>query len=138
MNITWKAEYCTGIELIDTQHQHLVFLLNNYFADQPRLDISSATSWQMLQEFNGYADDHFATEERFAHQAGIEQSGVWILHKGSHDYYINRLREFRQELETESPRAVEKLMAFLSYWWVAHITGEDQELANLLTSYLVT
>lgn len=136
MNIVWKAEYCTGIEVIDTQHQHLVLLLNNYFADQPQQEVSPSVAWEMLKEFNGYADDHFATEEHLAQQTHIDETGLWIIHKGSHDYYIKRLKEFQQDLEQHTPRAVDKLMAFLSYWWVTHISGEDQELAKALKDAL--
>ena len=72
--ITWKDEYCVGVEKIDQQHQHL-FELVNKLIQRPVLDDDTKLVSEILYEMFNYAKVHFSTEETF------------MLTNDYHEYY---------------------------------------------------
>ncbi len=130
MHIEWKADYNTGVVIVDTQHQQLVALLNQHFDKESSVDLYEM--FQMLGDFNAYAMRHFDTESHLIQEAGLTESSLWLLHSGEHDYYRQRIDEFRLLAQGQPDTTASRLMSFLRYWWLDHIQVNDKKLMQSL------
>lgn len=130
MYIRWKDEYCVGVSRIDEQHFRLVELLNELYR-KIGPETTPADAWDLLREFNAYADTHFDAEERIARDSNVDVTAQ-AAHKLEHQNYRDRMDTFRRAFEQNDKRAPVQLMAFLSNWWLSHILIRDMELGRLI------
>jgi hemerythrin len=132
--IHWSELHSVGDGLLDTEHHHLVDLINEFY------DIVSAASTsgrlepalRSIEEILSYTDYHFNDEERLL--------GPWAYpdieaHRAQH----HRLRTKTWELHNQflrSPTRGEALgiLAFLRGWWTSHINHTDTAYAAYLAA----
>lgn len=129
--IVWKSDYNLGVPEIDAQHQQLVMVINQLQVLLRKPHITCHDVFEMLSEFEKYAEYHFETEKRWAKRLGV-QTDDWLLHQKQHDTYSVRMQEFRATLRDDTPAVLVKLAAFLGTWWLSHILVEDRELGRLM------
>ncbi len=129
----WNANFNTGIQKIDEQHEKLVRLLNelaSYVAfsnEIPKLDI-------IFDELANYAIYHFQEEEHIWHEY-LPNDPAELEHKKIHESFAETITLTRAKINT-SPKEiiVEELLSFLTRWLATHILENDRYLAGLVLS----
>ncbi|MBK7665663.1 MAG: hemerythrin domain-containing protein [Sterolibacteriaceae bacterium] len=105
----WSAKYETGIEIVDTQHHGLVDLINR-IGTVHREAAPVSVLEQVLDELAAYARDHFATEHRLMHEAGLDQAYV-SDHVATHGSFVKQLGLMRGFLQEFAAGAVARPVA---------------------------
>ncbi|MCS7279381.1 MAG: bacteriohemerythrin [Thermodesulfobacteriaceae bacterium] len=132
--ITWDESFEIGIEEIDKQHKHLVFLLNNLyqtlFQNELLWDMEENLS-KILQELIKYAEYHFISEENLMENLNFPELEC---HKNIHEYFRKRVQEFLSEFEREiNFRELGlSIFKFMKVWVVNHILNDDKKIALFL------
>lgn len=127
----WNDNFATGIELIDTQHQRLVELLNilvshlAFQSDAPALG-------RIIDELKAYTAEHFTAEEAIWDK--YFQNDAWQQwHKNAHDDFIGKVVEFTTQ-KTDKPydQVIEEIVGFLTHWLALHIIESDKRMAKVV------
>lgn len=126
--INWNSALALGHSTIDSQHQHLVDLLNQlYDAIQDREGVTILRT--VLKELEHYTEYHFSTEDELMRETRHEFAED---HRQEHLEMILRLRDFRNDLES-SFASPQLLLEFLQHWLITHIAGADRLLVSALS-----
>lgn len=124
MQIHWSGKYAVNHEIIDTQHKHLLEIINKIslsIIEGESTDIIE----QILNEMSEYAIDHFSTEEallKCINQEALED------HKSLHDDFKKEIiKETNAYLINPSEAIAVSIHRFLRTWWINHILEEDMK-----------
>jgi len=123
----WEERFNIGIEQIDSQHQHLLGLINGLSAQLLKGGMSAESRQSYLQQVVDYSHYHFADEERFMEAAGLDAEFI-RLHKLSHQQFGRQIEYFMPELANDPDAAMGLLLKFLFNWLIFHILGSDQAI----------
>ncbi len=121
--------FYTGIESIDTQHRHLVDLVNqldSYLVENKAFD--EAAQQALFKQLADYTRKHFSDEERLMHEAGVDAGHVDVHRKRHFEFVEQVLAMWRDR--ASMPHQDQMLHGFLVSWLTYHILGEDQEMAR--------
>lgn len=128
--LAWNTYFETGLVEVDRQHRYLVDLVNQVAPVLTQAGESiPANVGDLFGHLLGYADEHFATEERLMQQHGIDSRHV-DHHKVSHQNFIATVKDMAQAYVTGQDLSGRYLLAFTANWVVFHILGEDQAMAR--------
>lgn len=119
MTILWTPDLCTGIDVIDNQHQRIVDYINQLgdaIQQKNRISVGS-----ILDELVDYTVSHFAFEESLQEEAGYKFS---IPHKAVHEMFIKRVAKY-QEKHDAGEDIAPQLHSMLSTWLIHHIKRDD-------------
>lgn len=127
----WNSNFESGIEIIDTQHQQLVKLLNilvshlAFQSEAPEIN-------KVFDELKAYTAYHFATEEKIWNQ--YFNNDPWEeWHKKAHEDFIAKVLEIKQKDNAEDEDAViEEIVSFLTHWLAMHIIESDKRMAKVV------
>lgn len=123
--MNWSVNYYTGLPEVDRQHESLFGLVNQLYEVRgergPVLD-------QAFADLRDYIREHFALEERFMEEAGLETGSV-ARHKAAHANFSVRIEELWALHVAGSEEAGEELLGFLIAWLREHILHTDQAMA---------
>ena len=125
--ILWSEKYNTGIKEIDEQHKKLVALLNflyESFVDRTSNDAIK----KIIDELRNYTEYHFSVEEKYFEDFHYTES---TEHIKEHQYFVNQIKEFEQDLKLGKISLSYKLMNFLRSWLIEHINGTDRKYISL-------
>jgi len=125
--ISWKDSLNVGIVEIDEQHKKLVGLINKLFEAMAN-GKSSEIMQSVLSELSNYVLTHFATEEKLMKQLGYED---YEYHKQEHNYFIEKLNEFKIKFSSGKASISLELLNFLKDWLLKHIIGTDRKYIPL-------
>lgn len=126
MTIQWRPAMEVGNQIIDTDHQRLVELINGV-----ELTIAgggdAAALNQVLDELVLYTAQHFGREEQILR--GLRY-GRYVQHREAHRALRARLAEIRHDLEAAQasgmPEAqLARLIELLRAWLLDHVLKED-------------
>lgn len=126
--ITWKDEYCTGIPVVDEQHQYLVdianqtydLLTNNLILDKYDRIIN------ILQKLQDYTVYHFKTEEEFMQSVGYKKI---LSHKVAHSDFLNALEKVdTSRIDVDHDAYLHEILEFVCDWLINHIIKEDKQI----------
>jgi hemerythrin len=121
--ITWSDElYSIKVEHIDTQHRHLVSLVNRMHEAVVNGLERSALS-QVLEELIDYTVYHFRSEEElFAthHYPQLE------IHKQQHNALTEQVLKLQAEFEEGSATISYEVLDFLHDWLTHHMASSDR------------
>jgi len=124
--LVWKDEYAIGIDLIDTQHQHLFEIGNDAYKllkDDFCTDKYDGII-QIINDLREYTKFHFKTEE--AYMLKIKYS-KYFSQKVEHDDFIQKIYEINLDQIDEDPKKhIEDILAFLFDWILDHILQKDK------------
>ena len=120
----WNSCFETGVATVDTQHRHLVDLINRVSGLLIAGGETSAEVPQMLAELQDYARFHFATEEELMAASGIDRRH-FELHCQHHRQFVAQVEQMWATRAAQE-RPLEILEGFLSSWLSFHILGVDQ------------
>ncbi len=121
-HITWKKDYDTGVEEIDSQHQYFSMLINRLMEELVKSKDDSYKS-RLLEELARYASFHFLSEENImmnSNYPGLEE------HKKLHRELINSLNDKINYLSI-SKMPHEELVSFLIEWFISHTLVVDKK-----------
>jgi len=122
--VEWKEEFKIGIEEVDFEHQELIELINESFAEVQRTNSSFAVM-DFLGEIFEQISAHFALEEKV--MKSLRYDG-YEEHKRDHERLLDTIRDimddylFVQEID-------EKVFGQqLRDWFVNHFSTHDAQL----------
>lgn len=124
----WNPLFDTGIEMVDGQHRQLVALINrlgNALISGQADAMDGAATFQQLA---GYAQQHFADEERLMEAAAIDPVHS-EHHRAQHRDFIVQVSALWQR-HTASGESAQALHRYLCAWLTFHILEEDQLMAR--------
>lgn len=124
MYIEWKADYATGLEIVDAQHRSLIRIINELYSDigEGRGDV---VLQRVFGELRRYAEHHFGTEERLLKRHGLP-AGHSAAHLAEHDDYCRRVAQLRFRYDEGERLVPVQVLAFVSEWWLRHIATSDR------------
>lgn len=127
MKIEWKDAYMLHIKEIDCQHKQLIDMsgrLLKMAMNMSSTEISDEVQ-KLMNDLNDYTEYHFNFEEKLMDQycfSGVEE------HKEIHVGFINRLKIFENQIQTNMDRdLLIKMLEFLTGWIAAHFMVEDKK-----------
>ncbi|CAB1368844.1 bacteriohemerythrin [Denitratisoma oestradiolicum] len=139
MTILWRDGLSVGNDWIDSDHQHLIALINTtqqaLTSDLPMADLQ-----KVIDELRDYTHAHFAMEERMMITLSYAK---YDLHKHAHLELIEQLAQATKPIQeidqTQCPTTArlpdgvrENLIALLRHWLLDHIVKEDMQYRPLL------
>jgi hemerythrin len=135
MTILWRPAMAIGDEMVDTDHQHLVDLINSVELTL-RASEGGASMTDALEALSRYAKEHFDREETLMRVIGY---GRLAEHRDAHHKLRGRLQEIRRHIEVAKatvapPHEVQKLVELLRSWLLDHVMKEDMLLKAALAS----
>lgn len=124
MSLEWNDSYKVGHDEIDTQHQRLLCLVNDFLAAKNKVGLTVCA----MALFK-YTYEHLAYEESLMNKWQYPETAD---HLAQHNHLISLLDDVVQSLPRDTFR-IDDLKAFLSDWLLIHIMTSDQQLAVYLT-----
>ena len=125
----WNRRFETGIESVDSQHRHLVDIVNQ-LGELLTVggDLVAQKLHEMFHELAQYAHRHFADEERLMAECGVDDrhQQAHALHHRQFVEQVVGLWNSRSSLA----HPAETVHGFLAAWLTVHILGEDQVMAR--------
>ena len=127
----WNQNFVTGLGDVDTQHQHLVELINGLGDMLGENVFSGADLEALLGELADYAGYHFSEEEACMTRAGIDPRHL-EPHRAAHAGFLEEVRILQRGLREDDARSAKRLLDYLTHWLAFHILGQDQDMAAQL------
>jgi len=131
MNINFDNSLVTGNKEIDEQHKEWISRINK-FLQAIEKGTGKVEAIRMLDYMEGYAEFHFAAEEKLQEEA--EYPGI-NEHKKKHEEFrqaVKELYEMLQEEEGPSEAFVEAIRKNVVEWLSHHIKAFDCSVASYL------
>ena len=126
--LTFSEKYCTGIDIIDKEHQRLFEIL----ADLQDLNHKEFLSDKydaivdVVEELKDYTVKHFQDEERY--MESIQYEGL-AVQKNVHQSFIDKMDALDlNELDENQQAYIDVLIDFLANWLINHIMKMDQKI----------
>ena len=124
---TWSNLFETGLDVVDSQHQRLVALVNQlgdnaHSGDPVRID-------QALADLADYTVYHFRCEEGIMTAEGVSAHHA-DRHRETHQRFVAQVMEWINRRKAGEDIHLQTLIAFLADWLVFHILGDDQSLGR--------
>ncbi|MET0071281.1 MAG: bacteriohemerythrin [Candidatus Thiodiazotropha sp.] len=130
--LTWRDDWCLGIEGIDNQHLRLVELVNQIAglleADNPDSD-GEATPMQLIQQLQVETRLHFRSEEAFMRECGYPE---YVSHHREHAMLLAELKELIREIEEGKRKIDIDTLTSLKHWLINHVIDSDLDIARHL------
>lgn len=131
MGLEWRPQLSVGNDVIDTDHKHLIGIINRVEDSLAAKDFEGLNN--ALVSLSRYSRTHFAAEETIARAVGYAH--VSRLHE-SHLALLEKLDQMRQDLVQEwSPAMVDSFTGLLRDWLVNHVIKEDLLMKPFLTKW---
>jgi hemerythrin len=129
-SFVWDEHFVTGLEAVDTQHHHLVDVINQFgeLLTQPE-SIPFDKVETVFGELAAYAQYHFAEEEMLMDEQDVDQRHV-DHHKHEHENFFQEVAQLHAAISPQRPEKAKSLLNFLIYWLAYHILGSDQCMAK--------
>jgi diguanylate cyclase (GGDEF)-like protein/hemerythrin-like metal-binding protein len=122
--LSWSFTFSTGVAEIDSQHKHLIMLINRLHSGSMQARKLRSVAADMID----YANHHFGYEESQMVKYGAPGTAEHIL---EHDGFRRMAAEFRQHMDTAaSPSEARKMAMYLGEWLVNHILRVDKLLGQ--------
>lgn len=126
--VSWRDDYRVGVPLIDTEHQYLIGLINE-FHDKHASRVTRPLAMSVLNKLVSYAEQHFQHEEALMDEIGFPR----LAHQQElHEQLYSSIFVLNEELSQEHAIADGKTMRFLRHWLLDHILDEDMAIGNFL------
>ncbi|MBI5007256.1 MAG: bacteriohemerythrin [Nitrosomonadales bacterium] len=128
---TWDSKFNTGVEVVDTQHQKLVDLINRLGGISAH-QTSPGELGEILTELGNYTVYHFNTEEELMKQYEVD-AGHQQAHIKAHQHFTTQVTVAAKILlgsNDATEQLVTPLLKYLTNWLVQHILGSDSRMAQ--------
>lgn len=131
MALLWRSQFSVGNDLIDSDHQYLIEIINK--AEVSLKAVNPVELSGLLDELSKYAKSHFEREELIARAVGYPKADQLNL---SHNLLTDQMTKFRAGLgENWTQDSVTTFSAFLRDWLINHVIKEDMLMKPWLTKH---
>lgn len=131
MTLLWRSQFSVGNDLIDSDHQYLLEIINRAEVCLKATNAGALTS--VLDELATYGLSHFEREELVAKAVGYPKADQ--LHE-SHTALVAHLTKFREGVGSSWTQAQrDGFIAFLRDWLIQHVIKEDMCMKPWLTKF---
>jgi hemerythrin len=121
--IRWNPTYEIGNREMDTQHQKLVDIINEFYNAFANAEAHQKIG-QIINDLVNYTVFHFTSEEELFLQSGYPEKDKHLkIHKG----FVDKLKDYHKEVKEGNMTTTYDLMTFLREWLMSHIMGTDKE-----------
>ena len=127
--ISWADEFSVGIDTIDSQHAHMMRLINEI--DEV---VQAGGTYEQIDPVLG--DLINSTSRHFAHEEGILEKNQYPdldRHKKAHVRLRKELLDWKEKVANARADEMNEHMVFLRIWFPGHILDVDKKS----TAYLV-
>lgn len=128
--ILWSAEFATGVESVDAQHQQFINKVND-LEEMSTITNPTVANCEYIIELvdflESYASFHFSHEEECMARF---RCPAFERNRQQHDDFLAFFRAFKQRYTAEGfrPKVLAELHRKAHAWVVSHIMGVDCEL----------
>jgi hemerythrin len=127
----WDKKMSVGVNLLDTDHQKLVKMLNDLYGAMME-GHGKESLGKILDELAAYTKIHFAHEENFFAQTNYPDAAA---HKKEHDELTRQVLEVQRKYKAGATGTLSiEVMNFLKEWLLKHIMGCDKKYGPHLNS----
>ena len=140
--IIWNENYNTGIEEIDTQHQHIISAVCKLCCAVSKNENKNEIK-KALKELDFYFENHFATEENYMQLYNYKNI---LEHREAHNYFKKTYEQIRYSYFYVDNKNLPKdeiintyalhLCMVLKDWLELHLPTLDKEFANFIRDKL--
>lgn len=131
MSLEWREQLSVGNDAIDTDHKHLIDIINQVEISLAAKDFDHLKA--TLDSLSRYSATHFGAEEKIARAVGYPN--VAKLHE-SHLDLVEKLDQFKQNLSQDwNPAHIESFTVLLRDWLINHVIKEDLLMKPFLTKW---
>ncbi len=127
--LTWRADYCSGLEEIDQEHQQLLQRLQQLAAAIARGD-SFATLETLFLDCVTETQQHFQHEETLMAAANHPQ---YLCHRAAHQNLLRDLDRAVDAVQANPETLTITTVETIGQLVVQHICNEDLPMLYLLT-----
>jgi len=128
-SFVWSKDFETGLKTVDSQHHHLIDLINQFAESVVNQTASATSAAKLFVELKDYTYYHFSEEELMMEAAGMYPEAI-KHHKKIHGDFIEKVTLMKNQLNLGSVDDYEIVLDFLYQWLGHHILGEDQSMAR--------
>ncbi len=126
--LSWSNQYLIGNDLIDTEHQELFRLINDFHSRwlelHNRHDIA-----KVFNQLVVYAELHFQHEEKIMEDASYPKLAE---HQQIHEAMIDTIFQLQKSYEEANLNLEMNTMKFVKSWLVSHILENDYLFRDFL------
>lgn len=129
----WNPVFETGITDVDTQHHHLVDVINDFGDLLTEDHLTSDRIAVIFKELTEYADYHFRDEEILMKNIGLDMRHQ-ESHSEVHSSFLTEVVNLAAESDDDTGAGLKHLLDFLIHWLAYHILGADQNMARQIVA----
>ena len=126
--VEWRDEFKIGIEEVDFEHQELIELINELYAEAKKED-SSMTVMDYLEEIFAKISAHFALEEKVMRDLRYDE---YEEHKEDHELLLDIIRDIMDEYMDTPTLDEEQFSERLNKWFTQHFSTKDARMHKFL------
>lgn len=126
--MSWRDEYRVGVTQIDSEHQYLFALVNEFYDKLAGGSVRPQVLF-VLNRLIAYAEQHFQHEEALMSQCSyprLEQ------HKVLHENLVATIFELNEKLSAGIGSIGVETPRFLKSWLIDHIVREDMDIGDYM------
>jgi hemerythrin len=126
--LSWRKDYLVGVPQIDTEHQYLFRLIND-FHDECSSGDGAHSAVFVLNRLVAYAETHFRHEEELMRETaypGLEQQ------RAMHEALYSSIFAVKEKVTADPSSIDSATLRFLKTWIVGHIVKEDMNIGDFL------
>lgn len=129
--IDWRDEYSVNVKEIDAQHQKLIVMINDLHQGMSQ-GLGKAMLSDILNRMIDYAQEHFATEEKYMDQWNYPDTDN---HKHEHQQFAEQVVEFKQGYDENKLFLSVDVLKFLSNWLDEHLQKMDMKYKDFFNNH---
>jgi len=126
--VEWRDEFKIGIEEVDFEHQELIELINELYAETKKEDSAMAVM-DCLGEIFAKISAHFALEEKVMRDLQYDQ---YEDHKEDHELLLDSIMDIMDEYADDTGLDEEEFADRLNDWFVRHFSTKDARMHKFL------
>ena len=120
--ILWRSSLSVGNDLIDSQHQKLVEIINRLYDGISKKD-PQLKMQEIFNELVAYTKYHFNAEEEMMMRSGSLQ---FLSHKKAHQEFISNVNSLKLNSILTDEKLKMEVFKFLKNWITEHIMNVDK------------
>lgn len=132
-NLTWDEQHSVGHTILDSQHQELIRIYNEFSSAVKRGE-DRAILDNMLNQFLDTIDIHFTSEEN--HMVENDYPDL-MNHKEEHDRFLIEFNKLRAKFCHDDSDSCDDLPDFLKNWFATHFVENDRKFAEYISSVTI-
>lgn len=125
----WNKHFITGLDKVDSQHKHLVEIVNRLGTMVIENIIDEDILRTILVELVEYTKYHFTEEQRIMSISSLDTRHI-LKHIEVHQKFIREIVSMASEHFEITSNSTRELFDYLMHWLAYHILGMDQEMAR--------